>query len=178
MRFVLAMVLAGLAALPLSVSAQADKEGATSEPNLEEPSSEPTPEEPALQLELDATGVEVSPLAASVAAARAHAEMERRVQAARVGVGFSAVTLVLGAVIAGAGAAVAVNRDLGTPPDTSSGHAAVWVGTALVGVGGVSMIATGIVLGKRKRKLRELQRAHYGTPRRVQWDLAQSRLVF
>jgi hypothetical protein len=40
------------------------------------------------------------------------------------------------------------------------------------------MIVSGILLGKRKRKLRELQEAHYGTPRRVQWDLAQSRLVF
>jgi hypothetical protein len=40
------------------------------------------------------------------------------------------------------------------------------------------MIATGILLGVRKRKLRRLQEAHYGRPRRVQWDLAQSRVVF
>ena len=39
MRFVLAMVLAGVAALPLSVSAQAGEEGATSEPNLQEPAT-------------------------------------------------------------------------------------------------------------------------------------------
>jgi hypothetical protein len=26
--------------------------------------------------------------------------------------------------------------------------------------------------------LRSLQEAHYGTPRRVQWDLARSRIVF
>jgi hypothetical protein len=44
--------------------------------------------------------------------------------------------------------------------------------------GGAGMIASGIVLGVRKRKLRELQQADYGTPRRVQWDLSQSRLVF
>ena len=40
------------------------------------------------------------------------------------------------------------------------------------------MIATGILLGVRKRKRLSLQEAHYGTPHRVQWDLAQSRLVF
>jgi hypothetical protein len=40
------------------------------------------------------------------------------------------------------------------------------------------MIATGALLGVRKRKRRRLEEAHYGTPRRVQWDLARSRLVF
>jgi hypothetical protein len=40
------------------------------------------------------------------------------------------------------------------------------------------MIISGALLGVRKRKLRRLQEAHYGAPRRVQWDLAQSRLVF
>jgi hypothetical protein len=44
--------------------------------------------------------------------------------------------------------------------------------------GGLGMIASGGLLGARKRKLRELRQAHYGTPRRAQWDLARSRLVF
>jgi hypothetical protein len=44
--------------------------------------------------------------------------------------------------------------------------------------GAVGMIASGIVLGFSKGELRRLQEAHYGTPRRVQWDLAESRLVF
>jgi hypothetical protein len=44
--------------------------------------------------------------------------------------------------------------------------------------GAAGMIATGILLGVRKGKRRSLQEADYGTPRRVQWDLAQSRLVF
>lgn len=172
MRYLVGLVCVLALALvsPLSVGAQ------DVDP---EPSAEPAPEEPALQLELDATGVEASPLAASVSAARTRAEMERRVKAARVGVGVSAVTLVLGAVIAGAGAAASINRSFSsTPPDTSGADAAVWAGTALVGVGGVSMIATGILLGKRKRKLRDLQEAHYTTPRRLQSDLANSRLVF
>jgi len=37
---------------------------------------------------------------------------------------------------------------------------------------------TGAKLRQRQRELRNLREAHYGTPRRVQWDLAQSRLVF
>jgi hypothetical protein len=46
------------------------------------------------------------------------------------------------------------------------------------GGGAVGMIISGALLGVRKRKLRRLQEAHYGAPRRVQWDLARSRLVF
>jgi hypothetical protein len=44
--------------------------------------------------------------------------------------------------------------------------------------GAAGMIISGAVLGVRKGKLRRLQHAHHGTPRRVQWDLARSRLVF
>ena len=40
------------------------------------------------------------------------------------------------------------------------------------------MIVTGSMLGVRKRERRRLQEAHYERPRRVQWDLAQSRVVF
>jgi hypothetical protein len=43
MRFVLAMVLAGLVASPLSVRAQAGEEGTTTQQNLEEPESSPAP---------------------------------------------------------------------------------------------------------------------------------------
>jgi hypothetical protein len=63
MRLVLAVVLAGLVALPLSVSAQDAEEAATAEPSAEEPTpaSEPAPEEPSLQLKLDDAGVAVTP---------------------------------------------------------------------------------------------------------------------
>jgi hypothetical protein len=44
--------------------------------------------------------------------------------------------------------------------------------------GAVGMIASGIVLGFSKGELRRLQEAHHGTPRRVQWDLARSLVVF
>jgi len=47
------------------------------------------------------------------------------------------------------------------------------------GVGAAAMIATGILLGVRKRKLRTLREAAYREGRRrAQWDLARSRLVF
>lgn len=51
-------------------------------------------------------------------------------------------------------------------------------GFALCAGGTVGMIACGALLGVRKRKLRKARQAHYGQPRRVQWDLARSRLVF
>ena len=54
----------------------------------------------------------------------------------------------------------------------------LWGGVALAGIGSVGMIATGILLGVRKRKRRKLHEADYGRPRKVQWDLARSRVVF
>ncbi len=52
------------------------------------------------------------------------------------------------------------------------------VGLILMGVGAAAMIVSGAVYGVRKRQLRELQQAHHGKPRRLRWDLAQSRFVF
>jgi hypothetical protein len=63
------------------------------------------------------------------------------------------------------------------------GTCADWVDPAIFAGAGIALagvIAIYAALGiwaHRKRKLRRLQQAHYG-PRRVQWDLAQSRLVF
>jgi hypothetical protein len=162
-------VLTLLAAFPVSVSAQGGSPIETTETSQTDA---------ALNLELDSDGLEVSPLAASVAEARVHSEMERGVRGARLGVGISTVPLVLGAVIAMAGGAVSVNRNLSTPSDTSSGYGAVWVGTALVGVGGVSMIASGILLGVRKRKLRNYEAEHSLSSHRIQWDSHTSRFVF
>jgi hypothetical protein len=62
--------------------------------------------------------------------------------------------------------------------NTGDGVGLIWSGVILVAGGFVGMITAGGILGHRKRKLRELKQAHYGRPRRVQWDLAQSRLVF
>jgi hypothetical protein len=62
-------------------------------------------------------------------------------------------------------------------------------GLTVMAIGAVAMIASGAMLRVRNRQLRKHKRelwrelwgspyTHYGTPRRAQWDLAQSRLVF
>jgi hypothetical protein len=48
----------------------------------------------------------------------------------------------------------------------------------MMAVGVAAMITSGAVYGVRKRQLHRAEQAHYGTPRRVHWDLARSRLVF
>ena len=123
----LGLVLA-LVAAPLSVSAQVGEEGATSEPSLQEPAppSELAPKEPvrgvrrwhpeayvdpskpasepALQLELDAAGVEVTPTAPLTAEELKRQEKEQRNR--RIGIGVGVTLLILG-VAAAAGAAAA-----------------------------------------------------------------------
>jgi hypothetical protein len=54
----------------------------------------------------------------------------------------------------------------------------LWTGTALLVGGFAGMVASGILLRRRKFDRDWLRQAHYATPRRAQWDLAQSRLVF
>ena len=164
----------GVVPLSQSVSAQTSEEGTTAEPSLLEepaPSSEPTPEEPALKLELDSAGVNVAP-----SPPRTELEkIELRVKRARIGLLSTTGVAVVGAVLFGAGAARArSSQDL----DALSEGPLLISGMSLMISGAVGMIASGIVLGFSKGELRRLQEAHYGTPRRVQWDLAESRLVF
>ncbi len=166
-------VLAGLAALPLSASAQDVEADASSEPNLQEPapSSEPAPEEPALQLKLDDADLKVAPSPLQTVDGHTLEEMDLRVRRARIGLISSAAVLVVGGVllgVAGASANIATGENLGL----------LWGGSALAGIGLVGTVVAGSMFGHRKRKLRRLQEAHYGAPRRVQWDLARSRLVF
>jgi hypothetical protein len=174
MRLVLAMVLAGLVALPQSVSAQAGDEAAAVEPDVQEPASpsEPAPQEPALQLKLDAAGVEAVPSPPRTDDGYTLDEMELRVRRAKIGLWSTAGATVVGGVIIGAS----------MPCMRATLEEACW-GPFLSGVfvgfsGAIGMIVTGTMLGKRKRHLRTLQEADYARPRRVQWDLAQSRLVF
>jgi hypothetical protein len=270
MRFVLAMVLAGLVALPLSASAQADEEGTAAEPNLVEepaPSSEPAPEEPALQLRLDAAGIEVVPspprtfdgytveelelrkrraafgliapaalivagvpplvlgtsgdrctqglefdsdhcrrlrtaglvltisgavgmiVALPLAGGRARVlrwaerdyaleELKLSVKRAKIGLGVSGGVLVASFVMMGA--AVANWDSDWVYPDTTPDWVGPvgWTGLALMAGGSIGMIVAGAFLARSKRQLRRPQQAHYERPRRVQWDLAGSRLVF
>jgi hypothetical protein len=95
MRLVLAIVLAELAVLPLSVSAQEAEEGEISEPSLQEAS----PEEPALRLQLDAAGADLAPSAPRTFDGHAIEEMELRVKRAKMGVAVSSGALSVGSVI-------------------------------------------------------------------------------
>ncbi|MBW1906643.1 MAG: hypothetical protein JRJ24_15315 [Deltaproteobacteria bacterium] len=90
------------------------------------------------------------------------------------GIGFLTMTgvTVVGAVLVGVGmtrpSTGDLNRDI----------APVAAGGVLMMVGGVGMIASGIVWGKRSQQGRGLKEARYERARRVQWDLAQSLVVF
>ena len=191
MKLVMVMVLAGLVAAPLSANAQVGEEGEASEPDLvegvpmpeagpeeHEPSTEPGPEEPALQPKLDEAGVEV-------------VEMQRRVRNAKIGLGISGASVLVGGVLMGIGWGGSY-QDFGTPEEAASNDRIGIAGATLLTGGVASLLATGILLRVRKRKLesleqrlRELQRdlplgGRGARPqaRRVQWDLARSTLVF
>ena len=160
-------VLAVLVALPQSVSAQAGEEGAT---------PEPAPEKPALQLQLEAAGVEIVPIPPTLLESPDRQEierMERRVKRAWIGFSVSAGGLVVGGLTI-----LAANTKCMIGEWTESCNRIENAGIIVMSAGGAGMIATGALVGVRKRKVRELQQGHYGQPRRVQWDVAQSRLVF
>ena len=156
----------------------AEETPTTSEPNLQEPapSSEPASEEPALQLKLDATGVEVAPSPPRTADGYTLKEMDVRVRRAKIGIGSSALAFFVGGILVASG----VGGDCGWGGDAEREKCdrRAYAGTALAAGGAVGMIATGILLGFRKRDRDSLREAHYGTPPRVHWDLARSRVVF
>jgi hypothetical protein len=182
MRFVLAMVLAGLVALPLSVGAQPAEEDSLSSWQVEaKPAPEPAPEEPALQLELDDAGVEVVPTTPPrTADGYTLEEMELRVKRAKIGLGASAGIFALGLGVAlSALACPEPPRDPYEIVVLSECVIALSLTGGVIGtVGLVGMIVTGARLAGRKRDRDWLRQARHGTLRRVQWDLAQSRLVF
>jgi len=100
----------------------------------------------------------------------------------KIGIGVSA-----GALAAGMAMGLAVlgasmcpfSFDPARPPCPPSWVNPVGNAGLALGVGGLAgIIASGILLRRRKRDRDWLRQAHYTTPRRVQWDLAQSRLVF
>jgi hypothetical protein len=157
-------VLSGLVALPQGVSAQDNEAGTTSQP--------------ALQLvALDSTGVLFTLIPSPAVDGYTLEEMELRVKRAKIGLGVSAGSMVLGTVLAiAAGAQTIICFEPCSYPGWVDPVFAMGMTLALGGAAG--MVVSGILLGKRKRKLRRLTEAHYGTPRRVQWDLAGSRLVF
>ena len=108
--------------------------------------------------------------------------MELRVKRARIGVVTTAGAFVVGTVLMGVGYA---GCPISEPRCEDWAFPMFVTGTTLV-VGGIfGLITSGGIMAHRKRKLRKHKRelrespyTHYGTPRRAQWDLAQSRLVF
>jgi len=102
-------------------------------------------------------------------------EMDVRVRRAKIGLGSSAAALFAGGMFVGVGIAESFGHAAAVPKRYI---AYVWTGTALLVGGFAGMVASGILLRRRKRDRDSLKQAHYGAPRRVQWDLARSRLVF
>jgi len=161
--------------------AQVGEQVEASEPDGVEaaPTPEPAPEEPALQLKLDDGGVEVVPSPPRTADGYTLEEMELRVRRAKIGLGISGGLGVLGLALVGGWVACSNRKPAGAGEFfPSECDPLLFAGFSMTLIGPVGMITSGAILGVRKRKLRELQQAHYGRPRRVQWDLAQSRLVF
>jgi hypothetical protein len=155
MRYLVGFVCAmALVALPQSASAQAGEADTASEQNLQEPtpSSEPAPEEPALQLKLDSAGVEVVPSPPRTFPDR-YTEMRLRVRRAKIGLGVSAVVMVVGTALAFGGGAASIC--LSEPCSRATGLTIT--GSIMAGGGAAGMVASGILLGVRKRKLRRLQ---------------------
>ena len=173
MRYLVGFVfLLALVASPLGVSAQTAGEVSA---------SEPAPEEPALQLQLDKSGVEVVPSPPRTPDGYTLEEMELRVRRAKIGLGSSAAALFAGGMFTGVGIAESYSacdffEECAPVPKRYMAY--LWTGTALLVGGFAGMVASGILLGRRKFDRDWLRQAHYATPRRVQWDLAQSRLVF
>jgi hypothetical protein len=167
-------VCALVGTLPQSASAQAGEEGATSEPTLQEPApwSEPADEEGDLSGDWWHPEAFAAPAYEPPSASKGQEHGRHRIHPA--GIGFLTMTgvTVVGAVLVGVGmtrpSTGDLNRDI----------APVAAGTVLMMVGGVGMIISGVVWGKRTRRGRRLKEARYERPRRVQWDLAQSGLVF
>jgi hypothetical protein len=174
-RFVFVLALVGF---PQGVGAQAEKEGATSEPNLQEPAppSEAVPEEPALQLQLDDAGVQLASPPPRTPDGYTLEKVESRVKRAKVGLISSSVIVAGGVAAMGGAAALARNADdfgdIG-----AVGGLGIFAGALMVG-GIIGISISGKRLSTAKREQHELEQAHRGPPRRVQWDLARSRLVF
>jgi len=188
MRFVLAMVLAGLVALPLSASAQDAEEVETSEPNVVKavPASEPAPDEPALQLQLDDTGVEVAPgYPPRTAEGYTLEQAEHAVETDRRGLIISSVFFGVGVGALAGGLAWGPHAECGDD-DPATFDICIPPGPIILGTLGAVMATGGFIgmaikgsrLAKTRSELHELKESHHGKPHRVQWDLARSRLVF
>ena len=106
-------------------------------------------------------------------------EVKLGVNRARIGFYVSAGTFLVGMSMGIAAAANTTYVTVGPEdPDPDWVDPVGWTGVALMAGGVVGLIVTAPILSNRRRKLRELNEPHYGRPRRVQWDISRSALVF
>ena len=173
-------LLAGLLALPLGASAQANAEQGASRLERWHPGAFVDPEKPVLQLDLHATDLEVAPSEPRTVDGYTLEDMNARVERTRIGVAVSTVVFVAG----GSAAAAAVMNGLCFPSDTNpcpsdrKTRGLVALSFSVVALGLAGAIFSGIRLRKYKRERERLKEANDGRQRRVQWDPAQSRFVF
>jgi len=186
MRYLFGLLcVCGLVAVfPQSTNAQVEKQGATTESHLEQPaapSSEPASEEPALQLRLDAAGVDVAPIPPRTLDGYTLEQMDVRVRRAKIGLGSSSAAFFAGGMFLG----FAIGESFSNfcifgecTPEPKWVNPLAWTGVALLVGSFAGMIASSILLRRRKRDRDSLREAHDGTLRRVQWDPTRSRLMF
>jgi hypothetical protein len=162
-------LLAGLVALPLSASAQdGEKE------RLEGFYPGTLPESPQESDEERLGGFYPEP-----APEESTLQLRARAGKARVWLIATAAVTAVGVPLL----AVGLTYDRRQPPSEDFDLDFTGVGLATAGgimllVGVPGMAVSGGTLGTSKRKLRRLEQGRYGTPRRVQWDLETSRVVF
>jgi len=148
MRYIFGFVLLlALVASPLGVSAQTAGEVSA---------SEPAPEEPALQLKLDAAGVEVTPSPSLTEDGYTLEEKELRVKRAKMGLLGPAALIVAGVPLLMRGRTTTCPYEAYYPYERFSERCERLriSGIALMAIGGVGMIVGSSVVGVRKRELR------------------------
>lgn len=176
-----------LAASPLRAGAEADGEGPISESDPGEAVSPAAPEteEPDIDTLSEKAIEHYESQAARVA--RTTPSVPGGSSVARHRRGLIASSVVFGAGIGTMVGAFALARtaecgdDDPATLDLCVPGGPIVLGTFAAGLllgGLVGMAVSGSRLAKSRSKRRERARAHYGTPRRVHWDLAGSRLAF
>lgn len=199
MRYFAGFVLAlALMPLPLAASAQDADVAATSQHKPEEStlSDEQVSDEGTLsprvrkrtrqrwdpdtyELRLDSSGLSLSPPPVP------RQKTDARLRRYKEGVIVSSLFVGIGGALIGSGVVVLRKWQEEESLDPSwdlfppAGTYVLFTFGAVAALGGlIGAAVSGSKLGARKRKLRERQAAHRGKPPRVQWNLAQSRLVF
>lgn len=131
------------------------------------------------ELRGDSSGMRVSPTTAP------RHKTDTRVQRYRQGVIVSSVFIGIGGALIGGGVVVLRKwrREESLDPSWDlfppGGTFVLFTLGTVAAIGGlIGAAVSGSKLGARRHELRELQEARTKAPRRAQWDLARSRLVF